>query len=125
MTERPPIRRMNREKCRIPASGRLGSVSGGLGPTDASSGRVERGHNRSGATSAFRGVTFYSGAFHAFVFADSKRIHAGSWANERDAAIARDRAALFFGLDTPLNDRRKALALGPASPKDLCRAARA
>lgn len=43
----------------------------------------------------------------------------GRYQNAEDAAIARDRAALEASSDLPLNFRRRALRLGPASPAEL------
>jgi AP2 domain len=74
-----------------------------------------------GTTSRFMGVTkFASGThFQAFVKINGRRIHVGMWRQEREAALARDRAALFFELDVPLNLPLQARRAGPASPKSL------
>jgi hypothetical protein len=58
------------------------------------------------------------------VSALGKRFWLGSWREEREAAIACDRAVLFFGLPRALNLPRASPKLGPASPKELVRAAR-
>ncbi len=48
----------------------------------------------------------------------------GSRSDEREAAIAHDRAALYFKSDAPLNVPRESKRRGPASPNELRRLAR-
>jgi hypothetical protein len=62
------------------------------------------------------------GAF-AFLSVGGRRLQLGRWATKREAAVARDRAALNFGLDARLNFPRASRALGPASPEELRRIA--
>ena len=59
------------------------------------------------------------GKYDAFVRFRGKRVHLGLWKAELDAAVARDRGALFFGLETRLNVARISKSLGPASPEEL------
>ncbi len=77
-------------------------------------------------TSRFVGVTRYQagGKYAAFVKVNGKRIHLGMWRGERDAAVARDRAVLYFGLDAKHNLPTISARLGPASPDDLRRLSR-
>jgi hypothetical protein len=83
---------------------------------------------RSGVkTSRYLGVALHSGRdkkYDAFVKVKGKRIHLGLWREERGAAVARDRGALFFGLDTRLNVGTISRSLGPGSPEELCLLAR-
>lgn len=48
----------------------------------------------------------------------------GTWLREVDAAVAFDRASLWFGRDGSLNLPAESRALGPCSPEDLRRIAR-
>jgi hypothetical protein len=48
----------------------------------------------------------------------------GDWRDGAEAALARDRAILYFGLDRPLRFPREARKLGPASPEQLRRLSR-
>jgi hypothetical protein len=82
---------------------------------------------KTGTTSRYCGVTLFAsqGKFQAFVKVAGRRIHCGMWAKEADAALARDRVALFLGLDTPLNFPRKSRRLGPASRDALVAQAKA
>ncbi len=70
---------------------------------------------------------YYSKESKSFVAAMKHRGHRhnlGSWPTARLAALARDRAALFFGVDANgLNLPGVSRRLGPCSPKDLQRAA--
>jgi hypothetical protein len=81
---------------------------------------------KKGTTSSYSGVTLFSNQrkYQAFVRVAKKRIHLGMWPNDTDAALARDRGALFFGLDVPLNLPEESNRLGPASPDDLRQLAR-
>jgi hypothetical protein len=83
--------------------------------------KVKGAARKTGKTSRHRGVTLFAsqGKFQAFVKVEGKRFHCGMWSKEADAGLARDRAALFFGLDTPLNFPRRARRVGPASPDAL------
>lgn len=76
-------------------------------------------------TSEYDGVTFLAreGKYRARLRAGGRVHHCGAWLVERDAAVARDRAALHFGRDL-VNEPRRARALGPASPEELCRLGR-
>lgn len=76
---------------------------------------------KTGTTSRFIGVTLFAegGRFQAFVKVAGKRVHLGMFRNEEDAALARDRAVLFFKLDAPLNLATRARRLGPESPERL------
>jgi hypothetical protein len=67
--------------------------------------------------SKYLGVTTSGGKYQAFVKVKGRRIHCGQWREEVDAALARDRAVLHFGLDAPLNLLRQAkkAALGLSS----------
>lgn len=77
-------------------------------------------------TSPYIGVGLHvaRGKFCAFVRFKGKRIYLGLWREERDAAVARDRASLFFRLHERLNLAKISTALGPASPQALRRLAR-
>ncbi len=72
-----------------------------------------------------RGVRRRRDGFAAFVWVEGKHIQVGVWAEPRDAAVARDRACLHFGLEVPLNDPRRSRKLGPAPPEELRPQARA
>lgn len=82
---------------------------------------------KTGTTSRYRGVTLFraQGKFQAFVKIGGRRIHCGMWIKEQDAALARDRAALYFEVDAPLNLPRRAAKAGPASPEVLVAEAKA
>lgn len=64
-----------------------------------------------------------TGRFSARVQVERRTIHGGRWKTAREAALARDRMVLHFGLDYPLNFPEQARALGPASPEELSRQA--
>ena len=79
--------------------------------------------SRSGALRS-RGITlFRKKAYHARVSVKGESHHAGAWRTRREAAIARDRAVLYFEIDLPLNYPIESRALGPASPAQLIRQA--
>ncbi|NUP05391.1 MAG: hypothetical protein HOW73_04950 [Polyangiaceae bacterium] len=61
------------------------------------------------------------GRYHAHLFAggEKRRVNLGYWLTEHEAALARDRAALHFELDLPLNYPDEARALGALSPEEL------
>lgn len=82
---------------------------------------------KTGSTSKYRGVTLFraQGKYQAFVKIEGQRLHCGMWTKETDAALARDRAVLCFGLDVPLNLPRRATKAGPASPETLIAKAKA
>jgi hypothetical protein len=61
------------------------------------------------------------GTFVASLRVQSKTLKLGGWLREIDAAIAFDRAALWFGRDGSLNLPSESRALGPCSPEDLRR----
>jgi hypothetical protein len=70
--------------------------------------------------SRYRGVILsVEGKYKARVTVSGKAIHLGVWRCERDAAIARDRGVLFFGLERPLNLPRASSRLGPESAERL------
>ena len=65
-----------------------------------------------------------SGRFFAYVGKGGRRHNLGSWPTARLAAVARDRAAMFLGIDEwPLNVPEESRRLGPCAPSDLARAA--
>lgn len=73
------------------------------------------------------GVTrLRDGRFHAVLRYAGGAVYAGTWANDEDAALARDRAILHFDLENEceLNLPERACKLGAASPEDLRREAR-
>lgn len=79
-------------------------------------------------TSCFEGVYLNSRAgvagrpWHAEVRLPSSRlVWLGSWATEQEAAVGRDRAALFYGRTDALNFPKEALRLGPANLETLRR----
>jgi hypothetical protein len=84
------------------------------------------GHKKLGrGASPYRGVTV--SRIHgivAKVFIDGASVSLGRWATEREAAIARDRGVLHYGLELPLNLPETSRSLGPASPIELRRLAR-
>lgn len=61
--------------------------------------------------------------FDAYLKVDGKARKLGTWLRELDAAVARDRAVLWFGLDLPLHLPSESRTLGPCSPDDLRRIA--
>jgi hypothetical protein len=66
-----------------------------------------------------------NGRFLAQVNVQGRAVSAGAWATEREAALARDRAALFAGYDpSQLNLPDQALSAGPLAPEALQREAR-
>jgi hypothetical protein len=72
-------------------------------------------------TSRYLGVSYVasSGRYQASLVHGNKTILLGEHAGERAAALARDRAALHFGLRVPLNSPGIARKAGPASPATL------
>lgn len=60
-----------------------------------------------------------SGGYLARINVEGTRHGLGIWSTEREAAIARDRAVLHFGLDVPLNWPAASTKLGPLSPDRL------
>jgi len=75
-------------------------------------------------TRGFLGVTPMRGRFLALVSVGGSAVSAGTWDTEREAALARDRAALSLGLPVRyLNLPDEALAAGPATPGALQREA--
>lgn len=80
-----------------------------------------------GTTSKYRGVTLFAaqGKYQAFVKIDGRRIHCGMWIREQDAALARDRAVLHFGLDGSLNFPRRSEKVGSTTPEELIAEAKA
>jgi hypothetical protein len=82
---------------------------------------------RSAKTSRFRGVTLFADQqkYQAFIVVKGRRVHLGMWRDERDAAIARDRYALFLHLDpSTLQVPHASKRLGPADANALLRLAR-
>ncbi len=80
-----------------------------------------------GKTSRYLGVTLYRSTkkYEAFVKVNGRRVHLGMWRRERDAAVARDRGVLHFGLDARLNLSKPSRKLGAATPEELRHLARA
>src|SRR6266700_638178 len=74
-------------------------------------------------TKRFLGTRFHftSRRYTAYLRVDDRLIHLGRWNRATDAAIARDRAILFFGKRIPLQVPSKSRKLGPASPEELRR----
>jgi hypothetical protein len=64
------------------------------------------------------------GLFAGAVNVGDRTLEVGSWRTEREAALARDRAVLYFELALELNFPQKSRALGPATPAELRREAR-
>lgn len=75
------------------------------------------------ARARFTGVSERTaeGTFVASLRVEGKTLKLGSWLRELDAAIAFDRAALWFGRDGSLNLPSESRALGPCAPEDLRR----
>src|SRR6266542_1177388 len=69
-------------------------------------------------------VLFRKTSYHARVYFEGRSCHVGAWPTEKQAAIARDRAVLYFDLKLPLNYPEESGALGPARPSDLIREGR-
>lgn len=76
-------------------------------------------------SSRYRGVTRVDARYQAYVIVDGRRVYGGTWATERQAAVARDRMALGLGLGRALNFPRVASRHGPATAKELRDDARA
>lgn len=75
-------------------------------------------------TRNYLGVVPLRGRFQASVSVGGSGISAGTWDTERQAALARDRAALSLGVPVRyLNLPEEALAAGPATPGALQREA--
>jgi len=73
-------------------------------------------------TRNYLGVKPLRGRFQALVSVEGSAISAGTWDTERQAALARDRAALSLGAPVRyLNLPDEALAAGPATPGALQR----
>jgi hypothetical protein len=71
-------------------------------------------------TASYRGVLkSYRKSFIAKVKLGAKPVHVGTWPTPEQAAVARDRAVLHFGLDLPLNIPKVSRDLGPAAPHVL------
>jgi hypothetical protein len=64
------------------------------------------------------------GHYVASVLVRGKRVYLGTWATPRKAAIARDRASLFFRLAAPLGLPGTSRKLGACAPRDLIWSAR-
>jgi hypothetical protein len=60
-----------------------------------------------------------AGCWHAQITVGQQNRSCGQWRSEVLAAVARDRAALYFRLDGPLNFPKRSARLGPASPERL------
>jgi len=86
---------------------------------------MARNRTRDGCSSKYRRVNRHpvSGRYLGRVPAGGKNHSTGTWSDERDAAIALDRAILHFELDEPLNFPAESRRLGPLSPDDLRREA--
>jgi hypothetical protein len=72
---------------------------------------------RVGAASGYCGVSRAGEKFVAVFCRGNQRRHLGTWWSAREAALAHDRAALYFGSRHGLNLPEEALRLGPASPE--------
>ncbi len=88
------------------------------------SGRPRRGQGAARAADAqsrTHGVAFVeaSNRYQASVTVGGKLVSAGRYLHAKDAAVARDRAALYLGLDVPMNYPILAKRLGAASPEAL------
>jgi hypothetical protein len=79
----------------------------------------------SAVTARFTGVSKRTaeGTFVASLRVQGKMLKLGAWLREIDAAIAFDRAALWFDRDGSLNLPSESRTLGPCSPEDLRRIA--
>jgi hypothetical protein len=100
------------------AVGRPGCPHCGREPTP----RPQRGENGP----SYTGVRFSreAGLYIASLRRDGRRVELGGWKRARDAAIARDRAALFLEANVRLHFPGTSRKLGPASPEKLRRLAR-
>lgn len=76
-------------------------------------------------TARFTGVSKRTaeGTFVASIQVQGKTVKLGGWLRELDAAVAFDRAALWFGRVGSLNLPSESRALGPCSPEELRRIA--
>lgn len=74
--------------------------------------------------SKYQGVAHSRGDFSAQLCVSGETHHLGRWSEERDAAIAYDRAVLHFGLDRPLNLPEASERLGAMAPRALQNEAR-
>lgn len=78
----------------------------------------------------YTGVSLFSHTlrkpWHAQIKVGGRAVSLGYWASDREAALARDRAALHFGFETAaLNFPNEARALGAADPDTIRAAAKA
>src|SRR5260221_1639596 len=74
---------------------------------------------RPGHTSRYFNVTYSSRdqSYAAEITIAGHSYWLGAWSSERDAAVARDRAPLYFGIeDVPLNIAAARRSAGPPSP---------
>ncbi len=85
-------------------------------------GKARGSHGHSSNTGV--GYDRQTGRFAATVHVNGRSVYLGRWTEARDAAIARDRAALHFALALKLNHPRVSKKLGPASPQVLKKLAR-
>lgn len=74
--------------------------------------------------SRYQGVSHSGGSFVASVRVDGEMHHLGRWPDEREAAIAYDRAVLYFRLEKPLNLPKTSERLGMMAPQSLQNQAR-
>lgn len=72
----------------------------------------------------FVGVTRNHRTWSARLYIDRVAHDVGPWPTAEEAAIARDRAILYFGVDNALVRPRASKKLGPASPDELVRLGR-
>jgi hypothetical protein len=93
-----------------------------LGPASPESLR-EQGRTRP-KSSRYVGVKRTNTGWHAYLKVDGKEVSLGGWADEKRAAVARDRAVLYFGLEASLNLPRTSRPLGAASTGQLRREAK-
>jgi hypothetical protein len=86
--------------------------------------RLQRTGRLGKRTTEFRGVRLKANVFRAYVQRGKRSLLLGSYGDARTAAIVRDRAVLFLGLEQDLNFPQRAAKLGPCSPEELRRQAR-
>jgi hypothetical protein len=75
-------------------------------------------------SSEYLGVSRMGPRWQAFVLVDGDVVTLGRWPDEKAAAVARDRAVLYFELDAELNLPGSSRRLGAASVDELRREAR-
>lgn len=83
--------------------------------------RWRKSHDRRGLrTSSYSGIVASPGGkWAAVVPMEGKYVRAGTWSSERAAAIARDRAVLYYELPLDLHFPKRSRRLGAASAPEL------